>query len=360
MSRPLPPPIRPPRSIPPPVPIPISVRSLPSWPAPLNLPSVSTSVLRRLVSTSVALKTKLSPVGSTSLSGKIAMVGLPSIRRGSVDLVTRPSTVAPTGITVLPPNITGSVTRAEKGSPALELKVASVVSSFILTAVPVGREVCAAEKTVARNKLARTTSFFMEPPKVFVAPASPPVFPESLFPGCRNNSPEHFIERSTVLLSCAAIDVAHRPRPIDHECRGMRDVQRIGSERVMDPVVFGHGAILVQQKGRRDGVLLQKLCRLPYPVALFRCNKHKLRSRNLNFRLSRLELSHALHAVWSPGAAQKLKNCRAMLEEAAESEDAVAVGCGQRKVRSARPDLESFGAVLHVEFDFKRGERLGQ
>ncbi len=65
------------------------------------------------------------------------------MRRGSVVLVTRPSTVAPTGITVLPSSTTGSVTRAEKASPVFELKVVRVVSSFILTAVPVGREVCA-------------------------------------------------------------------------------------------------------------------------------------------------------------------------------------------------------------------------
>src|ERR1035441_4563435 len=118
----------------------------------------------------------------------------------------------------------------------------------------------------------------------------------------------------------------------------MRDVERIGSEGVMDPVLFGHGAILVQQKRRREGMLLQKLCRFPYPVALFRGNKHKLRSRNLNFRLSRLELSHALHAVRSPCTAQKLKNDRAMLEEAAESEDR----------KSTRPNSSHLGISYAV------------
>ncbi len=164
MSRPLPPPASPPTSIPPPVPMPISVRSLPSWPAPLNCPSVLTSVpWRRLVSTSEAFSMNLSPLGRTRFSGKMAMVGLPAMRRGSFALVTRPSTVAPMGITVLPSTTTGAVTLAENGSPAFELKVASVVSSFILTAVPVGRAVCAQAKLAIKMSDVSENAFFMLP-----------------------------------------------------------------------------------------------------------------------------------------------------------------------------------------------------
>ena len=42
------------------------------------------------------------------------MVGLPEIRRGSLTLVTRPSTVAPTGINVVPLTTTACVTLAWK------------------------------------------------------------------------------------------------------------------------------------------------------------------------------------------------------------------------------------------------------
>src|ERR1700722_20870653 len=103
----------------------------------------------------------LSPFGRTRFSGKMAMVGRPAMRRDSLAFVTRPSTVAPIGITVLPLITTGSVTRAEKGSPAFELKVASVVSSFILTAVPVGKAVCAQAKPASRMSDVNESVFFI-------------------------------------------------------------------------------------------------------------------------------------------------------------------------------------------------------
>src|SRR4029077_11215859 len=56
-----------------------------------------------------------------------------------------------------------AVTLAENGSPAFELKVASVVSSFILTAVPVGREVCAPAKLAIRMSDVSENAFFMLP-----------------------------------------------------------------------------------------------------------------------------------------------------------------------------------------------------
>jgi len=89
------------------------------------------------------------------------MVGLPAMRRGSLDFVTRPSMVVPIGITVLPSIRTGSVTLAENGSPVFELKVASVVSSFILTAVPVGSAVCAQAKVASRMSDVSESVLFM-------------------------------------------------------------------------------------------------------------------------------------------------------------------------------------------------------
>src|SRR5260370_10532103 len=95
----------------------------------------------------------------------MAMVGLPAIRRGSFVFVTRLSTVEPMGITVLPSTTIGSVTLAENGSPDFELKVASVVSSFILTAVPGGRAVCAHAKLAIRTSAVSESVFFMLPPE---------------------------------------------------------------------------------------------------------------------------------------------------------------------------------------------------
>ena len=135
----------------------------------------------------------------------------------------------------------------------------------------------------------------------------------------------------------------------------MRDVNGIRGERVMEPVGFGHGPILIEQKDAGDGMLLQESSRLPHAVPLFGGNERQLCSRCFNFPSPRLELSHALHAVRSPGAAQKLKNQRALREQTAESECALTVGRSQGKIRRARPDLQSVCAVLHVEFDFKRG-----
>ena len=95
-------------------------------------------------------------------SGKMPMVGLPAMRRGSFVFVTRPSIVVPIGITVFPSMTTGSVTLAENGSPAFELKVASVVSSFILTAVPVGRDCVQAAVAIRISDVSKSV-FFMLP-----------------------------------------------------------------------------------------------------------------------------------------------------------------------------------------------------
>src|SRR4029077_8629218 len=102
-------------------------------------------------------------------------------------------------------------------------------------------------------------------------------------------------------------------------------------------------------------MLLQEFPWLPHTVPLFGGNERQLCSRCFNFRCPRLELSHAFHAVRSPGAAQKLENQRALLEQPTESECALTIGRSQRRVRGGRTDLQSFVAVLHVEFDSKRG-----
>ena len=176
----------------------------------------------------------------------------------------------------------------------------------------------------------------------------------NLFQSCYD-----LIQRRAVELVIAPIDVAHHAAAIvvatNDESSRVRDVERVGGERVMEPVGLGHGAILIEQKDAGDGMLLQKLSWLPDAVPLFGGDECQLRCRGFNFLFSRLELSHALHAVRSPGAAQKLENQRALREQATESECAFTVGRSQGKVWGTRTYLESFGAVLHAKFDFMRG-----
>jgi hypothetical protein len=166
---------------------------------------------------------------------------------------------------------------------------------------------------------------------------------------------QNFIERRAVELVIAAINVAHNANAIDRQRGRVRDVNGISAERVMEAVGFGHDPILIEQKDAGDGMLLQESSRLPHAVPLFGGNERQLCSRCLNFPSPRLELSHALHAVRSPSAAQKLEKQRALCEQSAESECALTVGRSQGEIRRARPDLQSVCAVLHVEFDFKRG-----
>src|SRR5450759_4589768 len=116
------------------------------------------------------------------------------------------------------------------------------------------------------------------------------------------------IQRRAVELVIAAIDVAHQAAAIDYHSSRVRDFERVGAERVMEPVGFGHGPILIEQKDAGDGMLLQEFPRPPHAVPFFGGNERQLCPHRFNFRFSRLELSHALHAVRSPSAAQKLEN----------------------------------------------------
>src|ERR1039458_8832734 len=124
----------------------------------------------------------------------------------------------------------------------------------------------------------------------------------------------------------------------------------------MEPVGFGHGAILIEQKDAGDGMFLQEFSRLPYTVLLFGGDERQLCSGCFNFRSPRLELSHALHAVRSPCAAQELENQRTLREQIIESEYALAIGRSQGKIGGARTDFQSFSAVFHVESTLSEAE----
>src|ERR1700680_2523567 len=173
----------------------------------------------------------------------MAMVGLPAIRRGSLALVTRPCTVAPTGITGFPPIITASVTRAEKGSPLLLEKVVRGFSSFTFTDVPAGSEILfCAVATTASNTTLSNTSFFISPPESVVRFPNFYAFSryskssQSQFPDCLHN----LLNRRSVRLVLAAIDVTHRATAIDNQRGGMRDIDPILRQALIKPVRFGH------------------------------------------------------------------------------------------------------------------------
>src|SRR5216684_1325275 len=106
----------------------------------------------------------------------------------------------------------------------------------------------------------------------------------------------------------------------------------------MEPVGFGHGPILIEQKDAGDGMFLQEFSRPPHAVPLFGGDERQLCSCRFNVRSPRLEPSQALHAVRSPCAAQKLEDQRALCEQTAESECGLAIGRSQGKVWGARTD----------------------
>src|SRR5208282_730057 len=134
-----------------------------------------------LVSVSVASRKQRSPVGRITASGRMPILGLPEIRRGSLTFVTRPSTIAPAGMRVWPLSTTGWLRLPRKGSPGLLLNVARVVSSRTIKAVPAGTgvAVCAAiivgsSRAASSRTQGRAINFFEIIRVVIVPPSKNP------------------------------------------------------------------------------------------------------------------------------------------------------------------------------------------
>src|SRR5262249_12449318 len=100
------------------------------------------------------------------------------------------------------------------------------------------------------------------------------------------------------------------------------------------PATLGNHSLLVQKERERDGMFLEELARLEKSIPLFRRNVGQLRARLRNFVFDRLDLSHALHAIWSPGTPQELRDQRAAAQKSGQSQYPLAVGCFQGKLRS--------------------------
>src|SRR5208282_5771949 len=179
----------------------------------------------------------------------MVIVGLPAMRRGSLDLVMRPCTVAPMGITGFPSSITASVTRAEKGSPLLLEKVARVFSSFTFMDVPAGSEIlfCATADAASNITTLSNASFFISPPES-VANFCKLLWGGQLTSRQFSDRLHNLLQWRTIRLVLAAIDITHRSAAIDDQRCGSRDIDCVHRQPVKQPVRLGHRAIFIQQK----------------------------------------------------------------------------------------------------------------
>src|SRR5271163_1051109 len=100
-------------------------------------------------------------------------------------------------------------------------------------------------------------------------------------PNCLRN----LLDRRSIGLAVAAIDVSHRSVSVDDQRSRMRNVDRIFSEPVIKAVCLGHGAVLIEQKRKRDRMLFQKLHRLEHAVALLSGDKNHLCPSPFEFAL---------------------------------------------------------------------------
>jgi hypothetical protein len=116
----------------------------------------------------------------------------------------------------------------------------------------------------------------------------------------------------------------------------------------MQAVRFRHGPILIEQKWALNRTFVEKFSRLPHAVPFFGGYEYQLRSVCLDVFDSRLNLSHALNAVWSPRAAQEFQNKGALRQEVRQRETSRPIRGLQRKVGSQRSDCQRIRSIFHV------------
>src|SRR5947209_297099 len=105
----------------------------------------------------------------------------------------------------------------------------------------------------------------------------------------------------------------------------MRNVDGIFPQSVIQAISLRHGSILIEQKRKRDGMLLQKPFRLPHASSFLGGDVRQLRPRLLNVCDHWLKLGHTFHAVRSPGSAQEFENQRAMAQQLAKRKTPLAI-----------------------------------
>src|ERR1700746_1225094 len=136
------------------------------------------------------------------------------------------------------------------------------------------------------------------------------------------------------MLVVAAINVTNGSFAIDDQGCRVRNIERVHANQVIQPVTLGNHSVLVQKKGERDWVFLQKLARLEEAVPLFRRNEGQLRTGLGNLVLDRLGPSHALDAIGSPGTPQELRNQQTAPQKSRQRQHPLAIGGFPRKTRS--------------------------
>lgn len=100
-------------------------------------------------------------------------------------------------------------------------------------------------------------------------------------------------------------------------------------------------------------MLLQKLSRLEHAVALFCRDEGEFCSGSRDLVLDRLDPSHALNAIGSPGPPQKFRDEYAAPKKSGKCQHSLTVGRLQRKFGSAGADFEIFSVIQHLEIDCK-------
>jgi len=83
---------------------------------------------------------------------------------------------------------------------------------------------------------------------------------------------ENRCDRDSIRLVRAAVDEPDYAAIVNDQRRRTRDMNRVVSQAVIDPVGLGYSAIFIQQKGKRNRMLGQKLCGFEHAVQFLGCD----------------------------------------------------------------------------------------
>ena len=79
-------------------------------------------------------------------------------------------------------------------------------------------------------------------------------------------------------MAGAAINKADHAAAVHDQGGGMRNVESIRAQAVVEPIALYHLAVFVEQKRKRHGVLREIFFRLEKSSALFRCDVEQVAS----------------------------------------------------------------------------------
>src|SRR5262249_17236641 len=120
----------------------------------------------------------------------------------------------------------------------------------------------------------------------------------------------NLLDRGRLTLMWADADPGDSPITVGNKCRTPREIDRIDSGCLIDPVRARYGPCFVEKNRKRIGVLLDVFLPPQESVDFLRRNKHDPRVTFDEFVMSRLELSQLVRAVRSPRAAYENQHQR--------------------------------------------------